>query len=232
VAANGYVPGRGGEALKIALVRLRIPGSTVSGVTASSGVVLLFDAAVGASLLGTAWALGLVPALPSPSPWVAIAVGGVLLAAAVVLTALPRVRANVRQGAAILATPALYARRVIPFQAGAWICRLGVAFAMLAAFGVPATIPIAGLVVVATGMSTVVPATPGGAGTQQLLVVVALQEVASAASALSFSIGLQVGVTLVNTLLGLLAMAAVFGTLRPATVRGAVGRPRGPARRR
>ena len=90
---------------------------------------------------------------------------------------------------------------------------------MLAAFGVAATIPIAGLVVVAGGMSTLVPATPGGAGTQQLFTVVALAQVASAASALSFSIGLQVGVTLVNTLVGLLALTLVFGTLRPAAIR-------------
>ena len=96
---------------------------------------------------------------------------------------------------------------------------LGVAFAMLAAFGVPATLPVAGLVVVASGMSTLVPATPGGAGTQQLLIVVALQQVASAASALSFSIGMQVGVTLVNTIVGLAAITLVFGTMRPAAIR-------------
>jgi hypothetical protein len=90
---------------------------------------------------------------------------------------------------------------------------------MLAAFGVPATLPIAGLVVVASGMSTLVPATPGGAGAQQLLVVVALQQVASAASALSFSIGMQVGVTLVNTAIGILAMTLVFRTMRPAALR-------------
>jgi hypothetical protein len=107
------------------------------------------------------------------------------------------------------------------------VCRLGVAFAMLAAFGVQATIPIAGLVVVAGGMSTLVPATPGGAGTQQLFTVVALAQVASAASALSFSIGLQVGVTLVNTLVGLLALTLVFGTVRPAAIRAGLREPRG-----
>jgi hypothetical protein len=90
---------------------------------------------------------------------------------------------------------------------------------MLAAFGVPATLPIAGLVVVASGMSTLIPATPGGAGTQQLLIVVALQQVASAASALSFSIGMQVGITFVNTLVGLAAVTLVFGTMRPAAIR-------------
>jgi uncharacterized membrane protein YbhN (UPF0104 family) len=205
-------------------VRLRIPGSTVAGVGASNGVVLLFDTVIGVSLLATAWWLGLVPAVPRPSLPAAAAVGGVLLAVAVVVALVPRLRANLRQGAAILATPGLYLRRVVPYQAGAWVCRVGVAFAMLAAFGVPATLPIAGLVVVAGGMSTLVPATPGGAGTQQLLIVVALQQVASAASALSFSIGMQVGVTLVNTMLGLFAMALVYGTVRPAAIRTRLSR--------
>jgi len=219
VAANGYLPARGGEALKIALVRLRIPGSSIAGVGASNGVVLLFDSVVGVCLLATAWSLGLLPAVPHPSLPAAGAGGAVLLAVAAFVALVPRLRANLRQGAAILATPGLYVRRVVPYQAGAWVCRVGVAFAMLAAFGVPATLPIAGLVVVAGGMSTLVPATPGGAGTQQLLIVVALHQVASAASALSFSIGMQVGVTLVNTMLGLLAMAFVFGTVRPAAIR-------------
>ena len=219
VAANAYLPARGGEAVKIALVRLRIPGSTVAGVGASNGVILLFDTAVGASLLATAWALGLLPVLPRPSPLTTVGAAAALALVAAVLAALPRVRANLAQGASILARPRLYLRRVVPYQAGAWACRLGVAFAMLAAFGVPATLPVAGLVVVASGMSTLVPATPGGAGTQQLLIVVALQQVASAASALSFSIGMQVGVTLVNTIVGLAAIMLVFGTMRPAAIR-------------
>ena len=224
VAANAYLPARGGEALKVALVRLRIPGSTVTGVGASNGVVLLFDCVVGVSLLGTAWALGLVPALPRPSLGAVGVAGAVLVVVAVIIALAPRLRSNLRQGAAILETPGLYLRRVVPFQAGAWACRLGVAFAMLAAFGVPATLPVAGLVVVAGGMSTLVPATPGGVGTQQLFIVVALQQVATAASALSFSVGMQVGVTLVNTTLGVLAMMLVFGTMRPATIRSGLSR--------
>lgn len=190
--------------------------------------MLLFDAAVGASLLVTAWALGLVPALP-PLPVAslpaAVAGGVALVVVTAALAAAPRLRANLRQGASILTTPGLYLRRVVPCQAGAWICRVGVAFAMLAAFGVPATVPVAGLVVVAGGMSTLVPATPGGIGTQQVLVVVALQQVASSTSALSFSIGMQVGVTLVNTLLGLAAIALVFKTLQPAVIRAGLRQP-------
>ena len=222
VALNAYVPARGGEALKVALLRLRVRGATVAGIGASSGVVLLFDAIVGAALVTTAWSLGLVPALPHPSATTAAAAAGMVAVALAVGAATPRLRAQIRQGAAILSTPGRYVRLVVPFQAGAWACRLVVAYAMLAAFGVPATVPLAGLVVVASGLSTLVPATPGGAGTQQLLVVVALQQVASAASALSFSIGMQVGVTLVNTMLGLVALSLVFGTLRPSTIRAGV----------
>lgn len=226
VALNAYVPARGGEALKVALVRLRTRGTTVAGIGASSGVVLLFDALVGAALVTTAWSLGLVPALPRPSAGAVAGAAGALAVLVAVGAAAPRLRAHVKQGAAILATPGRYLRRVVPFQAGAWACRLGVAYAMLAAFGVPATVPLAGLVVVASGLSTLVPATPGGAGTQQLLVVVALQQVASAASALSFSIGMQVGITVVNTFLGLAALSLVFGTLRPSAIRAGVGRAR------
>lgn len=223
VAANAYLPARGGEALKIALVRLRVPGSTVAGVGASGGVVLAFDALVAAALVGSAWALGFLPTFPAPSP-VALGAAGAALAVAVLLAAaLPRLRAAAVQGVAILRTPGLYLRRVVPLQAAAWACRIGVVFAMLAAFGVPASIPAAGLVVVAGGLSTAVP-TPGGVGTQQLLVVLALHHVATAASALSFSVGMQVGVTLTNTLLGLLALSLYFRTLRPAAIRAGLRR--------
>jgi Lysylphosphatidylglycerol synthase TM region len=218
VAANAYLPARGGEALKVALVRLRIPGSTVAGVGASGGVVLVFDALVAGALVSTAWALGLVPGVPMPSPLALGVAAAALGALALVVAAVPRVRAGAAQGLTILRTPGVYLRRVVPLQAAAWACRIGVVYAMLAAFGVPASVPVAGLVVVVGGLSTAVP-TPGGAGTQQLLVVLALQQVASAASALSFSIGMQVGITLANTLLGLLALSLYFRTLRPSAVR-------------
>jgi uncharacterized membrane protein YbhN (UPF0104 family) len=226
VAANAYLPARGGEAVKVALLRLRLPDSTVAGLGASSAVVLLFDALVAAALLGTGWATGTLPGVPAPSLAGVLAVGAALLVAAAVVAKAPRLRAALRQGASILRTPRAYLRGVVPFQAAAWACRIGVVFSTLAAFGVPASLPIAGLVVVAGGVSTAVPATPGGAGTQQLLVVLVLQQVATATSALSFSIGMQVGITITNTLVGLIALAVFFRTLRPAAVRAGIRRSR------
>jgi uncharacterized membrane protein YbhN (UPF0104 family) len=204
-----------------------VPGSSVAAIAASSAVVLVFDALMGAALILGAWGLGVVPALPHPSTKAALVLVGVAVAAAVLLRTLPRLRARVREGAAILATPRAYLLRVVPAQLGAWGCRVGVAFSLLAAFGLPATLPLAALVVVAGGLSTLVPATPGGAGTQQLLVVYALSTTASAASALSFSIGMQAGITIVNTLVGMAGLALVFRTLRPSVVRAAVRDARG-----
>lgn len=227
VALNAYVPARGGEALKLAILRIRIPGSSVAALAASCSVFVILDASMSAALFGTAWAFGVVPALPRPS-WEMVVIALVALTfGAALLRVLPRLRARLREGTAILSTPGLYLRRVVPAQLVAWACRLGVAFSLLAAFQLPATLPLAALVVVAGGLSTLTP-TPGGAGTQQLLVVYALQQTASAAAALSFSIGMQLGVTAVNTLVGLAGMALVFRTLRPSAIRAATRGPRTP----
>lgn len=238
VALNAFAPARGGEALKIALLRLRIPGSSVPTLVSAGVLLTLLDAVIGASLIATAWSVGALPDLPSPRlPSASLATGhpvvvaGAVLAvaAAVAVAAGPLARRargillHVEQGGAILRTPGRYARNVVTLQLAGWACRTGVAFCLLAAFGLPATLPLAVLVVVAGGLSTLVP-TPGGAGTQQVLLVYALQQTATTASALSFSVGMQIGITTVNTLIGLTAMMLMFRTLRPiAAVRAARG---------
>lgn len=229
VALNAYTPARAGEALKVALVRLRVPHSSVATIAASSAVILVFDALMGGALITMAWVLGVVPALPHPSLKIAAVAAGIALLAIVLVRRFPRLRARLREGGTILTTPRTYLCRVVPAQLGAWACRLGVAFSLLAAFDLPATVPLAALVVVAGGLSTLVPATPGGAGTQQVLVVYALQKTASAASALSFSIGMQVGITLVNTVVGLASLALLFKTLRPSVIRASLRQARDQA---
>jgi uncharacterized membrane protein YbhN (UPF0104 family) len=113
-------------------------------------------------------------------------------------------------------------------QLGAWACRIGAVFFMLGAFGLPASLKLAALVVVLGGLSTLVPATPGGMGAQQLLVVYGLSGVVSAASALSFSIGMQVVVTATNAALGIVAAMVIFRTFRPvAAVRAGLRTARG-----
>jgi uncharacterized membrane protein YbhN (UPF0104 family) len=238
VAANSFLPARGGEAVKVALLRTQVERSAVATLAAAGSVVLLLDSALAGVLLGCAWLLGAVPALPAPPGLadhagmkviaaVVLVAAGVLLGRRLLVRAPQRVRkvvAQLRQGAAILGDPGRYVRTVATLQLAAWGCRIGVAFALLSAFGLPATLQLAALVVVVGGMSTLVPATPGGMGTQQVMIVYLLHETVSTAHALAFSIGMQATITAVNTMIGLAAIMVVFRTMRPAAAVRAVAR--------
>lgn len=224
VAMNAFTPARGGELVKVLIARTRIPGSTAPTLAASLTVVLAADALIGGLLICSLWATGVLPALPAPSgldsvQFVVPAVvgGGLVVAIAYRLRPAPlrRLARRAAQGLAVVRQPGRYVCTVLPYQLAAWTCRIGVVFLVLGAFGIEASLSTAALVVVLNGASTLVPV-PGGAGTQQVLATYALQGAVSAATAVSFSLGMQVGVTVVNTTVGLLAMMLLFRTFRPA----------------
>lgn len=225
---NGYLPARGGDAVKVALVKLQVPRTTAITVASSTTVLVVFDSIVALSLLAAGWFGGAIPRPTStPAPIEAV-VGSPLLttvAAALVASTLwllvrrfgPKLRGlwqQVYQGIAVLRSPVRYARTVLTFQSLAWSCRIGVVFCLLSAFGIPATLQLAALVVVVGGMSTLVPV-PGGVGTQQALAVFVLASVTTASTALGYSIGAQVGITLVNTTIAAIAAMLIFGRLHP-----------------
>lgn len=234
VALNAFMPARAGDLAKIALARTRIRGSSVPTIAASMGVVSLFDAVVGAVVIALLAALGLIPglpglpALPAAPALVAdhLALTGaavaVLVSAAVFAARrfAPRMRAawaDLKAGASILSSPRRYATEVVPVQLSAWACRIATAYFLLAAFGVPATLTAAIIVVMAGGLSTLVP-TPGGVGTQQVLLAYLLHATASTATIVSFSLGMQAAVTALNALIGASAAMLMLRTLRPAGV--------------
>ena len=226
VALNAVVPGRGGDAAKVAMVRFGIGGSSVATIASTMSVVVLFDLVAATLLLLGVAATGAIPFVPQPGK-LPLVLGGVavvvLLAALWFRPALRRLWTAAKQGGAILRTPGRYVRRVAAVQAGAWGCRIAVVYLLMAAFGLPATVAGAAVVMVLCGASTLVPLTPGGAGTQQVMLTFALSEAATAAAVLSFSIGMQAGITAVNALLGLAAGMVAFRTLHPlAAIRAGV----------
>jgi hypothetical protein len=223
VAMNAFTPARGGELVKLLIARARIPGSTVPTLAATLTVVLVVDGLIGGVLMFVLWATGVMPALPAPpgvgvAGLVAAAVAAVAVTLAIAYRLRPepvrRVARRAAQGLAVVRQPGRYACTVLPFQVAAWWCRIGVVFLVLGAFGIKASLATAALVVVLNGASTLVPV-PGGAGTQQVLATFALQGAVSAATAVSFSLGMQVGITAVNTTVGLVAMMLLFRTFRP-----------------
>ena len=246
VALNSFMPARGGDAAKVVLVRARIPGSSVPTIVSSMGVVSLLDALIGGVAIAVLSAFGLLPSppglpqLPGVAPlvgrhvFVAIPAVLALLAAAVLLgrrfgPKLLGIWAGLKAGTAILKTPRRYATEVVPLQLSAWVCRIGAAYFLLGAFGVPATISSALIVVVAGGLSTLIP-TPGGVGTQQLFVAYFLQATASTATLVTFSLGMQATITALNVVIGVTATMLMLRTLRPARalraqVRGARVQP-------
>ena len=223
IALNGYLPARGGEGVKVALARARIPGSGVPTIAASLTVLLVVDAVFGASLILALWATGVLPELP-PVPGIGVLPVAAGLAAISILAlglvahrsraTLQRFLSSAAQGLSILRSPSRYARTVLPFQLGAWACRISVVWLVLEAFRIDAGVGTVLLIVVFNGLSTAVPV-PGGAGSQQILATYALHGVISTAAAVSFSIGFQVGITVLNTTIGLLAAMLLFRTLRP-----------------
>ena len=223
VAANAVVPARGGDAVKIALLRARVPGSSVATIASTMSVVVLFDMAAATVLVLAISLSGSLPFAPQAPPggplaWAA-ALAALVLAALVAARwlrpRLLRLLGQVRQGGAILRSPARYATRVAAVQAVAWVCRIGVVMCLLAAFGLAAGPLVAAMVMILCGASTLVPLTPGGAGTQQVMLAYALSQTATAAVVVSFSAGMQAGVTAVNALLGLAGAMVAFRTLRP-----------------
>ena len=236
VALNAVAPARGGDAAKIGIVRATMPGSSVATIAATMSVLVAFDLVAATILvlvvgLTGAVALDVSPPAVAAHPLVVLPVVAAIAVAARLIGPRLRVLATrIRQGGAILRTPGRYARHVALPQAGAWCCRVGVVLCLLAAFDLPASVAVAVVVMVVTGASTIVPLTPGGAGTQQVMLAFALSQTASAAAVVSFSVGMQAGVTAVNATLGLAAAMALARTHRPIrAVRASMRAARAPA---
>ena len=232
VGLNAITPARGGDLLKLFLIRRRVEGSTYPTLAATLLVETLFDAAVGLALLVWAVHLGVLPSLralprlpnvdwrwPLQHPRAAEFGGLVLGIVLVVLLiwAVAHVRAfrrRVAQGFAILSDPRTYVLRVVTWQALSWAFRFASVYWMLRAFHVPATLRATLLVQIAQSLSTLLPVAPGGAGTEQGLLLYFFRGQTGRAALLSFSVGMHIAVVAVNVTLGTIAVALLTRSLR------------------
>ena len=218
--------------VKLYLAKHRIKEASYPTLTSTLLVETLFDFVVGMCLFLWAVQLGLLPGLPDlPSlpafdwsfvvehPRLAAFLGSVLLAAALLLAAwasrqVVAFRAKVSLGFAALRDRRAYLTGVVSWQALSWVARIGSTFFFLRAFHVDATVETTVAVLVVQGLSTMLPLTPGGAGTQQAVLVFALGGAAARSTILAFAFGQQLVITIVNVALGFGAIAVMLRTLR------------------
>ncbi len=244
---NAVAPARGGDVVKIYAVRQGIPGSSTPTVVASLLAETVFDMVLASLLFAWAYWSGGIPTLPElPSApafeWaffarhqdeMVIVLIVLLLFGAIGLRWLTRhVRAfwaRVGQGVTILRTPKRYLRQVALLQAIGWGCRLGTAYYLLEAFHVHASIENALLVLVVGSISTLLPITPGGAGAQQALLVIVLAGSATGSTLLAYSVGAQITATVVNVIVGFVALFLLFGGIRLSHIRHRAGDQQQPS---
>jgi uncharacterized membrane protein YbhN (UPF0104 family) len=232
VGVNSVTPARGGDLVKLYLVKHRMQDARYPTLAATLVVETIFDFFVAGAVIIWALSLGVLPThlaysrLPSVDwKWflrhekttlIALAVLALVL---VVVSLWLRARAlefwaRVRQGLAILSDRGAFVRGVLVPQAVSWVFRLASLYFFLEAFHVQANIHNALLAVVVDSLATLFPATPGGAGTKQGLIVVVFRHRAISRSLLlAFSVGMNITLTVVNLALGLLAIGVMARTL-------------------
>ncbi len=238
VGINSIAPARGGDLVKLYLIKHRIEGSSYAALAPTLVVETIFDVVVASALLIWAAAIGALPAREvyarRPSvEWrwfvehdrVTLAIVGILFVLGLVafIWARRRVREfrdHVAQGFAILRDRPRFWRGVILPQAISWAFRLAALYYFLKAFGVHASVHNALLVQVVDSLATLFPATPGGAGTKQGLIVLLFQGEAPRTLILSFSVGMNIALVVCNLVLGFAALALMARTLSWKRLRG------------
>ena len=107
-------------------------------------------------------------------------------------------------------------------QAISWVLRVASLYYFLEAFGVPSSIHNALLALVVDSLATLFPATPGGAGTKQGLIVFLFHgEAISKSLLLAFSVGMNIAIVVFNLVLGAIALFLMARTLSWKRLRAA-----------
>lgn len=239
VGVNALIPARAGDLVKILMIRRSVPEAPVPLLAGTLVAETVFDSIVAGGLIIWVLASGALPGVRLPQipafdlslafqhPWITLAIIGTLVVLG--LYAASRIRrfwSQFGRGLAILRTPRRYLMRVAAWQAVGWGCRLGGAYFFLGAFGVPATVRNALIVLVAGSLGALFPATPGGLGPKQALAVVMLAGEAGRSAVLAFSAGMEVALMIFNASLGALCIGVMTRTLR---IRGVIAHARGRA---
>jgi glycosyltransferase 2 family protein len=226
VAAYGFnniVPARGGDVMKLFLVRTSVPGSTYPAIGSSFLVEAVYDATIAIPVLLFAFTQGVFPKPPDFSSLgafdlsffaghlrftlflltalaVLVLVGFAVLSRRIVLF-----WARVRQGLTILFDRRRYLRQVFALQFCGWLFRFAAFWCLLDAFRIGGSVRNVLLVLGVNAVASLLPFTPGGAGVQQAFLVKVFGGAAAA-----YSVGQQIAIAVFSLALGFFAIVAIF----------------------
>lgn len=227
VGVNSVVPGRAGDLVKLYLIRHRYPSTTYATLATTLVAETLLDFVIATAFFLWALSLGVVPSIHTPAfdwSWLfdhAKATATVVAALTVAVIWLSwRLSQNTDfkrrfgRGFAILRDRRRYGREVAGWQLASWVLRIASLYWFLKAFHVHPSIHNALLCQVVDSLSTLLPFSPGGAGTKQGFLVAILHGQAPTSRLLAFSVGQYVAVTLFNVAIGALVIFLMLRTLR------------------
>ncbi len=232
VGVNAIFPARAGDVVRITLAHRAVRGSTYTTLVSSSIVLAIVDTAFATALFvwaltqGVLPSLDVLPSLPSfDFAWffrhekvseilLVVAVFGAIVLAVWLRGHVSELGDRIRQAFTVVRTPVRWFRTVILWQVAEWALRLATIWFMLGAFQIEQSLRNVLLVQAAESLSTLVPVSPGGVGTQQALLVYTLRGSAPRSALLAFSVGMKLTLTAVNVLIGFAAILLTMRTLR------------------
>lgn len=231
VAAYGFnnvVPARGGDVMKLFLVKTSVPNSTYPAIASSFFVEAVFDATMAVPILIYAFTQGAFPKPPDFSKLHAfdlsffashpqftlflITVIAILILVGFALLS-RRVKAfwaRVKQGITILFDRRRYVREVWLVQFVGWLFRFTAFWFLLNAFHVGGSVGNVALVLGVNAIASLMPFTPGGAGVQQALLIKVFSGTATSATVAAYSVGQQIAIAIFSIGLGFAAIFFIF----------------------
>lgn len=226
---NNVIPARGGDVIKVFLVKTSIDRSTYPAITAAMSVEALFDLSIAIPILIFAFTQGVFPKPPDfaslgafdlsfvfSNPKLSLFLVTLLAVAAFVAFAVlsdraRRFWAKVRQGFTILSDRRRFLREVWLVLLGGYVVRLAAFWALLEAFHIGGSVRNVLLVHGINAVAALMPFTPGGAGVQQAFMVKVFAASATAATVAAYSVGQQIAIAVVCLTVGFVALVKIFG---------------------
>jgi uncharacterized membrane protein YbhN (UPF0104 family) len=221
VALNGFLPANIGTFVMLLMFVAMIPGANLPGVLGGMVVQKIFFTVAGTFVylylfLSVPGSFELQLGGPHDHPvlWIMIIAGGALLIVILGRIFWRKLRGlweKAKEGGAILARPGDYFLLVALPSFGAWLAKLGVTAVFLAGYGIPVTFHTIMSVIGGNSLANTVSVTPGGAGVNQAVNVVALKGDTDSATATAYSVGQQLAVTTWNIGFAVVFVVLAFG---------------------